>query len=67
MNLNRRNEKVSFIKWYYGGSSLRKFEATFASGFADRPIPAIETIRRIVEKFEHLMKDTFLFILYEFI
>jgi hypothetical protein len=31
----------------YGGSSLRNFQATFASGFPDRPILAIETIRRI--------------------
>jgi hypothetical protein len=37
----------SFFKWYYGGSSLRNFQATFASGFPDRPISAIETIRRI--------------------
>jgi hypothetical protein len=35
----------------------------FASGFPDRPISAIETIRRIGEKFEKLMEDTFSFVL----
>jgi hypothetical protein len=42
---------------------LSNFQATFASGFPDRSIPATETIGRIVEKFEHLMEDTFSFIL----
>jgi hypothetical protein len=46
-----------------GGSSLRNFQATFASDFPDRPISAIETIRRIGEKYEHLMEDTFSFVL----
>jgi hypothetical protein len=55
--------KFYFFKWYYGGSSLRNFQATFASGFPDRPISAIETIRRIGEKFEQLMEDTFSFVL----
>jgi hypothetical protein len=40
---------------------LSNFQATFASGFPDRSIPATET--RIVEKLEHLMEDTFSFIL----
>jgi hypothetical protein len=45
------------------GSSLRNFKATIASGFSDRPISAVETIRRIGEKFEHLMEDTLSFVL----
>jgi hypothetical protein len=53
----------SFFKWYYGGSSLRNFQATFASGFPDRPISATETIRRIGEKCEHLIEDTVSFVL----
>jgi hypothetical protein len=32
-------------------------------GFPDRPISAVETIRRIGEKFEHLMDDTLSFVL----
>jgi hypothetical protein len=47
----------------YRGFSLRNFQATFTSGFPEGPIPAIETIRRIIQKFEHLMKDTFLVVL----
>jgi hypothetical protein len=38
---------------------LSNFQATFASGFPDRSIPATETTGRIVEKFEHLRKIPF--------
>jgi hypothetical protein len=55
--------KFYFFKWYYGGSSLRNFQALFASDFPDRPISAIRIIRRIGEKLEHLMEDTFSFVL----
>jgi hypothetical protein len=55
---------ISFFKCYYGGSFLSNFQAIFASGFPDRSISATETIGRIVEKFEHLMEDTFSFILF---
>jgi hypothetical protein len=54
---------IYFFKCYYGGYFLSNFQATFASGFPDRSIPATETIGRILEKFERLMEDTFSFIL----
>jgi hypothetical protein len=47
---------------------LSNFQATFASGFPERSIPATETIGIIVEKFEH---ERYLFIhpvvLYDFV
>lgn len=48
-----RDEKLQMIKWYYGGNSFRETINLFIVAFENRPIPAVGTVRKIIQKFEN--------------
>lgn len=46
------DEKVTMIKWYYTGNSLRAVSEMFSVHFPAKPIPSISLIKHIISKFE---------------
>ena len=45
-------EKVLFVKWYYGGKSLRTIRDLYAGLYKDRHIRSKDSINRIIKHFE---------------
>ena len=45
-------EKVSIIKWYYTGNSLRAVSEMFSVYFPDKPILLVSLIKYTIDKFE---------------
>lgn len=45
-------EKVTMIKWYYGGNSYQTVSDMFSVEYPNRPIPSPSTVRKVLSKFE---------------
>lgn len=52
MEIFTKEEKIQFVKWYYGGNSLRSVKTLFVEAFPDRPSPSVDTIHRVIQNFE---------------
>lgn len=46
------NEKITMIKWYYTGNSLRAVSEMFSAYFPAKPIPSFSSINHIISTFE---------------
>lgn len=45
-------ERISIVKWHYGGNLLHQIRGLFAGNFAESQIPWTSTIRKVIKGFE---------------